>query len=318
MIVDSMSKQEVMRYIRKEYNTTILSHFHNHLKLYRTKIYPVCQRGKQKKVTLPWETIFSKDRTLFHLQVFGNKEGIDTLTVVEFDWQSQHCFAYIKHGLMIVFSEHALRRFEERVLESNRFFGKEFNHLYRILLKYLPFSYRTILPSPTHPLCYYFVVLNALFLGDCDETTFDPEQSEGEIWLNTCISLKETGVSQKGIQKTLSLMPFYIKEIGFNPFENSSENFKSVKSFYMTGDKKWNDILCLSRSVFLIDKLFVMMDLPISKTIINVMDSEMKYAGALLKMGNIDITKLSPYGPNGIAIRGELDYKGDATFKKRN
>lgn len=32
MIVDSMSKQEVMRYIRKEYNTTILSHFHNHLK----------------------------------------------------------------------------------------------------------------------------------------------------------------------------------------------------------------------------------------------------------------------------------------------
>ena len=40
------------------------------------------------------------------------------------------------------------------------------------------------------------------------------------------------------------------------------------------------------------------------------MDSEMKYAGALLKMGDIDISKLSPYGTNGIAIRGELDYKG--------
>ena len=78
----------------------------------------------------------------------------------------------------------------------------------------------------------------------------------------------------------------------------------------MTGDKKWIDVLSLSESVFLIDKLFVMMDLPVSKTIINVMDSEMKYAGSLLKMGGIDTSKLSPYGPNGIAIRGELDYKG--------
>lgn len=309
MIVDSMSKREVMKYIRKEYNSTILPHFHNRLKLYRTRIYPVCQRGKQKKATLPWEMVLSKDRTTFHLHVFGDKENIDTLTVAEFNWQSQHCFAYIKHGLMIVFSEHALRRFEERVLESNRFFCKEFNHLYRVLLKYIPLSYRTILPSPTHPLCYYFVVLNALFLGDFDEAAFDPDQSEGEIWLNTCLSLKETGVSQKGIQKTLSLMPFYIKEIGFNPFENPSEHFARVKTFHFTGDKKWIDVLSLSKSVFLIDKLFVMMDLPVSKTIINVMDSEMKYAGTLLNMGGIDTSKLSPYGPNGIAIRGELDYK---------
>ena len=310
MIVDSMSKHEVMRYIRKEYNSTVKPHFFTHLKLYRAKIYPVCERGKQKKATLPWEIVQSKDRTMFHLQVFGDKEGIDTLTVVEFDWQSQHCFAYIKHGLMIVFSEHALRRFEERVLESNKFLGKEFNHLYRILLKYIPFSYRTILPSPTHPLCYYFVVLNALFLGDCDEATFDPDQSEGEIWLNTCISLKEAGVFPERHSKDVVSYAFYIKEIGFNPFENPSEHFARVKSFYLTGDKKWIDVLSLSESVFLIDKLFVMMDLPVLKTIIDVVDSEMKYAGALLNMGNIDTSKLSPYGTNGIAIRGELDYKG--------
>ena len=178
------------------------------------------------------------------------------------------------------------------------------------MLKYIPLSYRTILPSPTHPLCYYFVVLNALFLGDFDEEAFDPYQSEGEIWLNTCISLKEAGVSQKGIQKTLSFIPFYIKDIGFNPFENPSEHFERVKSFYMVGDKKWIDVLSLSKLVFLIDKLFVMMDLPVSKTIIDVIDSEMKYARALLNMGDIDASKLSPYGPNGIAIRGELDYKG--------
>ena len=41
-----MSKQEVMGYIRKEYNSTILPYFHKHLKLYQTKIYPVCGRHR--------------------------------------------------------------------------------------------------------------------------------------------------------------------------------------------------------------------------------------------------------------------------------
>ena len=38
-------------------------------------------------------------------------------------------------------------------------------------------------------------------------------------------------------------------------------------------------------------------------------DTEMRYAGGLLQVGGIDISKLTPYGPDGIAIRGELDYK---------
>lgn len=183
MIVDSMSKQEVMKYIRKEYNSTILPHFKNHLKYYRAKIYPVCERRKQQKVTLPWETILSKDRTNFRLLVFGNKKRIDTVTVSEFQWQEQHCFAYIKHGLMIVFSEHALRRYEERVFGSKSFFCRDFSHLYSVLLRDIPLSYWTVLPSPTHPLCYYFVVLNALFLGDFDESTFSYEQKEEKYGL---------------------------------------------------------------------------------------------------------------------------------------
>lgn len=42
MIVDSMSKREVMRYIRKEYNTTIISYFHTHLKHQHKGSDPVC------------------------------------------------------------------------------------------------------------------------------------------------------------------------------------------------------------------------------------------------------------------------------------
>lgn len=309
MIVDSMSKQEAMEYIRKEYNSTILPYFHNHLKLYQTKIYPVCQRGKQEKVTCPWKTIMSKDRTLFHLQVFGNKDGIDSLTFAEFDWQSQHCFAYIKHELMIVFSEHALRRYEERVREHDKEESIKVKQTFKQLMKLIPLSYRTILSSPTHPICYYFVVLDALFLGDFDEATYLPDQKEGEIWLNTCISLKEAGNSQKGIQKTLSLLPFYIKQIGFNPFE-TGVSFKKVYSLY-SDPLKWASVKLIAKSVYLIDKLFVMKDLPVSKTVNNVFYSEMKYAGSLLKLDGTDISKLTPYGPNGIAIRGELDYKGN-------
>jgi hypothetical protein len=308
MIVDSMSKQEVMDYIRREYNSTVLPYFHTHIKLYRAKIYPICQRGKQKKVILPWEKVLSKNQTVFQFQVFGDKNGIDSVSYVEFDWQGQHCFAYIKHDLMIVFSQHALRRYAERVL--NRDISSK--DIFNSLLKDISLSYRTVLPSQSHPLNYYFVIINALFLGDFDETSYSPTQDEGAIWLNTCISLKETGVSQKGILNTLSLMPFYIKQIGFNPFDHPDKYFKSVKELISSRDKKWYALLCLSQSVFLIDKLFVMMDLPVSKTVINVFNSEMRYAGVILEMGGIETSKLSPYGANGIAIRGELDYKGTA------
>lgn len=308
MIVDSMSKQEVMKYIRKEYNSTILPYFQKHLKLYKAKICPVCERGKQKKVTIPWETILSKDRTIFHLQVFGNKEIIDSTTIVEFDWQGQRCFTYIKHGLMIVFSEHALRRYEERVLEISKENKLELKKVFMLLLKYIPLSYRTVLPSPTHPLCYYFVVLYALFLGDFDEETFTPEQKKGDIWLNTCISLKESGVSQKGILNTLSLMPYYIRTIGFNPFDRGN-SFEKTYALY-SDTTKWSAVHNLCKSVYLIDKLFILMDLPVSNVVRDFFEAEMKYAGALLKIDNVNISKLTPYGRNGIAIRGELDYKG--------
>lgn len=308
MIVNTMSKQEVMKYIRKEYNSTILPFFHNHLKLYEAKIYPVCQRGKQNKVALPWQSVLSKDRTQFHIQVFGSKKGIDSLSIAEFDWQSQHCFAYIKHGLMIVFSEHAMKRYEERVMGNDL----DFKLAFKNLIKYIPFSYRTILPSPTHPLCYYFVILDALFLGDFDEETFSQDQRNGEVWLNTCISLKEAGISQKGILNTLRLMPFHIKNIGFNPF--STEILLSKDKAFDVGpsSKNWRGIQCLSESVFLIDKLFLMMDLPVSKIVQDCIYREMKYAGAILEEHGIDISKLTPYGPNGIAVRGELDYKGNS------
>lgn len=307
MIVDSMSKREVMDYIRKEYDSTIIPYFFNHLKKYEARIYPVCQRGKQNKVTLPWEKVLSKNRTVFNLQVFGGKNKIDTLSVAEFDWQGQHCFAYIKHGLIIVFSQHALMRYAERVLELKL----SYNKVFKILMKYIGLSYRTILPSPTHPLCNYFVILKALFLGDFDESCYSPTQDEGAIWLNTCISLKETHSSQKGILNTLSLMPCYIKNIGFNPFDDPTKYSKEVLRLYHTKDDKWYSILCLSESVYLLDKLFVMMDLPVSKTVIDVFYYEMKLAGVYLEMGGKDISKLTPYGPNGIAIRGELDYIGN-------
>ena len=108
-------------------------------------------------------------------------------------------------------------------------------------------------------------------------------------------------------------MPYFIKEMGFDPFDSKvkSKDILALRSNRM----KWAAVQCFCKSVFLIDKMFVMMDLPVSKETINCFNSEMKYAGALLEIGGKDISKLSPYGPNGIAIRGELDYKGDINKK---
>ena len=235
------------------------------------------------------------------------------MTISEFDWQGQHCFAYIKHGLLVVFSEHALRRYEERVLAVDKEKVLKVKQIFKILLKYIPLSYRTVLPSPTHPLCYYFVVLNALFLGDFDDSTFSPEQKRGEIWLNTCISLKEAGVTQKGILKTLSLLPLFIKDIGYNPFDSG---VKSKQNLALRSNHfKWSSFLCICKSVYLIDKLFVMMDLPVSKLTNNCFYTEMRLVGVYLEIGGIDISKLTPYGKDGIAIRGELDYKGEYSTK---
>lgn len=305
MIVDSMSKHEVMVYIRNEYDDTVIPYFHKHLKQYEVKIYPVCARGKHNKVTLPWEIVISKNNTVFQLRVFGNNSKIDSVTIAEFDWQDQHCFAYIKHGLIIVFSQHALRRYAERVRMSEIPSKKAFD----IIFKNMSYSYRTVLPSPTHPLCCYLVIIDALFLGDFDQNAFSPNQRFGEIWLNTCISLKESGDSQKGILNTLSLMPFYIRKIGFNPYESPAMSKATDK--LMNERRELGSLICLSESVFLLDKMFLMMDLPVNKYIIDYVHAEMRYAEAILKWADVETEKLTPYGKNGIAIRGELDYKGN-------
>jgi len=305
MIVDSMSKHEVMVYLRREYDETVVPYFHKHLKLFSAKIYPVCERGKQNFVALPWMTIVSKNKTSFNLRVFGNKEEIDSVSVSEFDWNCQHCFAYIKHGLIVVFSQHALQRYNERVRSSVMSSKQAFD----IIFRNISYSYRTILPSPTHPLCCYFVIIDALFLGDFDQDAFSPNQKIGEIWLNTCISLKESGESQKGILKTLSQIPFFIKMIGFNPYESPEMNKATER--LMKERNKIGALVCLSESIFLLDKLFLIMDLPVKEHIIKYVHAEMRYVEAILQWAGVETNKLTPYGKDGIAIRGELDYKGN-------
>lgn len=47
----------------------------------------------------------------------------------------------------------------------------------------------------------------------------------------------------------------------------------------------------------------ILMDLPVSKETNNIISAEMRLVGVYLRIGGIDISKLTPYGKNGIAIR---------------
>ena len=58
------------------------------------------------------------------------------------------------------------------------------------------------------------------------------------------------------------------------------------------------------------------MDLPVKKYINDYVNAEMRYAEAILQWARVETEKLTPYGKDGIAIRGELDYKGNKIIQK--
>ena len=97
--------------------------------------------------------------------------------------------------------------------------------------------------------------------------------------------------------------------IGFNPYESPEMNKATER--LMKERNKIGALVCLSESIFLLDKLFLIMDLPVKEHIIKYVHAEMRYVEAILQWAGVETNKLTPYGKDGIAIRGELDYKGN-------
>ena len=309
MIVNSMSKADIYRALKKDYERNVNLYISTRIVKYRTDIQ-MLTAVENHYVQLAWETFVTKDNIKYRFRPEGDRETFAPKVIAEFAWQGRNCLAFFSEGLngviVNVFTEHALNRYAERVLKKEIPFKDVF---YTYIFPKMSFAFRTILPSPNrHAYSKYCTIADGLFLGE-----FNLSDKENNDWYNTCISLNETGISQGKILHTLKSIQNYMNILGFNPFDldeyNEESNFINPDKIPKT-EEGLKALKELSRLIYLINKLYLLLDLPFINEYKGKIDYEILLAKAFLKAFGIDYTKLTPYGKDGIAVRGELEYKG--------
>lgn len=304
-----MSKADIYRALKKDYERNVNLYISTRIVKYRTDIQ-MLTAVENHYVQLAWETFVTKDNIKYRFRPEGDRETFAPKVIAEFAWQGRNCLAFFSEGLngviVNVFTEHALNRYAERVLKKEIPFKDVF---YTYIFPKMSFAFRTILPSPNrHAYSKYCTIADGLFLGE-----FNLSDKENNDWYNTCISLNETGISQGKILHTLKSIQNYMNILGFNPFDldeyNEESNFINPDKIPKT-EEGLKALKELSRLIYLINKLYFLLDLPFINEYKGKIDYEILLAKAFLKAFGIDYTKLTPYGKDGIAVRGELEYKG--------
>ena len=310
MVVDSMSKYEVMDNFRNDFDSEVKPYYDNVLK---KRIQPLIRTKAQREktvVTLGWEDYSTKRGNTFKILKRGTAYGDLPEFMAEFFWNNTKCYAlFFRQNSVVVFQNHCLDRYAERVLNKEMQTKEVVKHI----SKYLNSGFHIVLPSPTHPYSIYFSVANALFLGDYEDL-------EGKFkdrtynWLNTCISLKEARATQKGIMRSLANMQEYTNSIGFNPVDDKILYAQKRNGLVKTDDGK-EKLIEFFMNYFMLYQLFLMSKLPFEDNFKNEIDADMVFLKNELAEFSVPVEGLSPYGKKyGFAFRGEIDYKGNNTF----
>lgn len=299
MILDTMSKFEVMKTLRTEFDGDILPY-------YNKKILPLlkqrCQR-ENRKITLGWETVESKGLNTFKILKRGDKEQPLPLFVSEFRWKDRKCYAsFYQEGNVVIYQAHCLQRYRERVLQKDIPIDDVF---YKHILK-SPEAYHIVLPTPTHPYSHYLGMANALFLGDYDIEHLD----SNFLWCNTCISYNETNYSQMKIMQSLHFLQEFINKTkcDFSISENE-DNFKDYLEQIKKNDDKIQELKKFLTIKYLLWKLLFSFNFEFIDHFKNESEEQVEYIERILREFNIIGKSLSPYSKNyGIACKGEIDY----------
>lgn len=310
MIVNSMSKSDIYRALKKDYERNVNLYISARIIKYKIDIQ-ILTAVENHHVELAWESFVTKDNIKYRFRPEGDRETFAPKVIAEFAWQGRNCLAYFTEGLkgviVNVFTDHALNRYAERVLKKDVPYKDVF---YKYLFPKMSYAFRTVLPSPnSHAYSKYCTIADGLFLGE-----FNLSEKEDDDWYNTCISLNETGVSQGKILHTLRSIQNNMNILGFDPFdpdEYDEENGSIMKPERLPKTEKGlNALKELSRLIYLLNKLYLLLDFPFYNEYKNKINYDILISKAFLKAFGIDYTKLTPYGKDGIAIRGELEYKG--------
>ena len=117
MIVDTMSKTEVMLSLLKEFKEEIVPLYSYAQKELERTILPRVQRtGKTEKIAKEKE---SSGHNVFHIIIKVTKSGYQMNAYCEFLWHGRHCYAtFFKDNSVVVYQKHCLERYAERVLNK--------------------------------------------------------------------------------------------------------------------------------------------------------------------------------------------------------
>lgn len=223
MIVDTMTKAEVMKAVRKEFDNNIYPLFEQ--KLYRYKAVADRQMGRSSKpVLVPRQRLVTSNGTTFEFDLKITREGYLALFYSSFSWNGRRCFAFLTQDDTVdVFQHHALVRYAERLLKEDSP-EQKYREVFDAIAPKFKNCFCVVLPSPTHELTHYFPAAGALFLGD-----YDKSSTKNHYWHNTCISPEQMGASQSEIVRILNRFSAFNNATEINPFTSAGPDDQGEK-----------------------------------------------------------------------------------------
>ena len=307
MVTDSMTKYEVMDELRNDFDTEVKPYYDNVLKKRITQlIYYKAQREKAT-INLGWDNYSTKKRNCFKILKKGNVNGDMPEFMAEFCWRMKKCYAlFFDNSTVVVFQKHSLEQYADRVLNNK---GLEVEKVIKShIMKHMDSGFHIVLPSPTHPFCIYFVVANALFLGDYEDIE-GKYKNKTFNWLNTCISLKETHATQEGIMRSLANMQKCVLSLGFNPIRDKNR-YLSDKGRICNIEASKENLIDFFKNYYMLYQLFLSSNMPFADLFKEEIEKDMSFLKDELNSLFINVGSLSPFGKaDGFAIKGEIDYK---------
>lgn len=310
MIIDTMTKYEVMSSLRKEFDEEVLGYFDKILRTrLKAKYKALSERNKNFRKNIIEEYVSSNNvKYKLYLKIANGLPTAPNFTC-EFRWKNKLCFGnFFANKYVSIYSAHCLSRYAERVLNNTSISAEE------VFKKHIIFNqssaYNIVLPTPTHYATRYFGMANALFLGDYD--TEHPEAKH--VWLNTCISYNETKYAQSKITQSLHfLQDFSNKCEGENICMPES---KLVLNEFIRRNKNIPTIMDEFKEFaiknYLLLKLHKSFDYDFSEKYIKELDEKLEYIEGILRNLGIPPESLSPYSKtHGITVKNEIDYKGE-------
>ena len=307
MVVDSMTKYEIMNELRTDFDSEVKPYYD---KCVRKRIKPLIYFKAQRQksvINLGWEDYQTKKGNIFKILKRGDLKGDLPEFMTEFVWRNKKCHAlFYDNNYVVIFQKHCLERYAERVLDKQELRSEE---VLKMIRSNLDMGFHIILPTPTHPYCIYFVVANALFLGDYEDLE-GKYKDKTYMWFNTCISLKEAHQTQKGIMLSLANMQKNVISIGYNPIRNKVLYLNNKNKLLKT---KNNEELLIEffKNYYMLYQLFLLSKLPFEVFFKEEIETDMNFIKKELADFSVSAEGLSPFGKkNGFALKGEIDYKG--------